>query len=161
MVQYSHVSVEYFKGCIFSPKICLLQSGKSTYLRQIALLQIMAQVGSYVPAEYACFRLTDQIFSRIGTEDSTETNSSAFMMEVSTPTPSGWFLSYFTLVYILSFIIQMKEVNYIVQNATDKSLIIMDELGRGLDISLRLSKPLVLHKISPICNLQEQVLMRL
>ena len=59
-----------------------VQSGKSTYLRQIALLQIMAQVGSYVPAEYASFRLTDQIFSRIGSEDDIETNSSSFMVEV-------------------------------------------------------------------------------
>ncbi|KAK2193937.1 hypothetical protein NP493_4g02025 [Ridgeia piscesae] len=81
-------------------------SGKSTYLRQIALLQIMAQIGSYVPAEYASFRLTDQIFSRIGSDDDIETNASTFVME-------------------------MRETNYIVQNATASSLIIIDELGRG------------------------------
>ena len=62
---------------------CLtLQSGKSTYLRQIALLQIMAQIGSFVPAEYASFRIANQIFSRIGSDDDLETNSSTFMLEV-------------------------------------------------------------------------------
>ncbi|XP_073245789.1 mutS protein homolog 4-like [Porites lutea] len=81
-------------------------SGKSTYLKQIALLQIMAQIGCYVPAEYASFRAADQIFSRIGSDDDIETNSSTFMLE-------------------------MKEANYIIQNASDKSLIIIDELGRG------------------------------
>ena len=59
-----------------------LQSGKSTYLRQIALLQIMAQIGSFVPAQYASFRICDQIFSRIGSDDDIETNSSTFMLEV-------------------------------------------------------------------------------
>jgi len=62
--------------------IHVFQSGKSTYLRQIALLQIMAQIGSFVPAEYASFRITNQIFSRIGSDDDLETNSSTFMMEV-------------------------------------------------------------------------------
>ncbi|CAH1773969.1 unnamed protein product [Owenia fusiformis] len=81
-------------------------SGKSTYLRQIVLLQIMAQIGSYVPAEYASFRIADQIFSRIGSDDDIETNSSTFEVE-------------------------MREMNYIVQNASNKSLIIIDELGRG------------------------------
>ncbi|KAK3612393.1 hypothetical protein CHS0354_031987 [Potamilus streckersoni] len=81
-------------------------SGKSTYLRQIALLQIMAQLGSYVPAQYASFRTADQIFSRIGSDDSIETNCSSFMLE-------------------------MKEINYIVQSASNNSLIIIDELGRG------------------------------
>ena len=68
--------------------ICLLfQSGKSTYLRQIALLQIMAQIGSFVPAEYASFRVACQIFSRIGSDDDLETNSSTFMLEVC---PFSW-----------------------------------------------------------------------
>jgi len=62
--------------------VCLSQSGKSTYLRQIALLQVMAQIGCYVPAEYASFRMADQIFSRIGSDDDIETNSSTFMVEV-------------------------------------------------------------------------------
>jgi DNA mismatch repair ATPase MutS len=62
--------------------IVSLQSGKSTYLRQVVLLQIMAQIGCFVPAEYASFRITDQIFSRIGSDDDIESNSSTFMLEV-------------------------------------------------------------------------------
>uniref|UniRef100_A0A3P8QY95 DNA mismatch repair protein n=1 Tax=Astatotilapia calliptera TaxID=8154 RepID=A0A3P8QY95_ASTCA len=81
-------------------------SGKSTYLKQVALCQIMAQIGSFVPAKYACFRVADQIFTRIGVDDDFETNSSTFMLE-------------------------MKEISYIIHNASDKSLIIIDELGRG------------------------------
>nr|XP_006819740.1 PREDICTED: mutS protein homolog 4-like [Saccoglossus kowalevskii] len=81
-------------------------SGKSTYLKQVALLQIMAQLGSFVPAQYASFRIIDQLFTRIGFDDDIESNASTFMVE-------------------------MKEVNYIVQNATDTSLIIIDELARG------------------------------
>ncbi|XP_064400656.1 mutS protein homolog 4-like isoform X2 [Halichondria panicea] len=81
-------------------------SGKSTFLRQIALLQILAQMGSFVPAEYASFRLTNQIFSRIGSDDDLETNASTFMVE-------------------------MREVQYILQNVDSTSLVIIDELGRG------------------------------
>ncbi|XP_041446275.1 mutS protein homolog 4 [Xenopus laevis] len=81
-------------------------SGKSTYLKQIALCQIMAQIGSFVPAEYASFQIVEQIFTRIGMDDDIETNCSTFMKE-------------------------MKEVNYIIQNANNKSLILIDELGRG------------------------------
>ncbi|XP_057289940.1 mutS protein homolog 4-like isoform X2 [Hydractinia symbiolongicarpus] len=84
-------------------------SGKSTFLRQIALLQIMAQCGSFVPAEYASFRLAKQIFVRIGSDDDIETNCSTFMLE-------------------------MKEMNYIIQNISDNSLLIVDELGRGTGI---------------------------
>ncbi|XP_052784733.1 mutS protein homolog 4-like [Mya arenaria] len=84
-------------------------SGKSTYLRQIALLQIMAQMGSFVPADYASFRIANQIFSRIGSDDDLETNSSTFMME-------------------------MREINYIVQTVSTSSLIIIDELGRGTSV---------------------------
>ncbi|XP_035824498.1 mutS protein homolog 4 [Aplysia californica] len=80
--------------------------GKSTYLRQVALLQIMAQIGSFVPAQFASFRIADQIFSRIGSDDDMESNSSTFTLE-------------------------MKETNYILQNVTDNSLVIIDELGRG------------------------------
>nr|XP_051712312.1 mutS protein homolog 4 isoform X2 [Oryctolagus cuniculus] len=57
-------------------------SGKSTYLKQIALSQIMAQIGSYVPAEYSSFRIAEQIFTRISTDDDIETNSSTFMKEM-------------------------------------------------------------------------------
>ncbi|KAF9097154.1 MutS protein msh4 [Mortierella sp. AD031] len=81
-------------------------SGKSTYLRQVALLTIMAQIASFVPAEYASFRIIDQLFSRICNDDCIELNASTFMIE-------------------------MKETAYIVENATEKSLVIIDELGRG------------------------------
>ncbi|KAG0359943.1 hypothetical protein BG005_011813 [Podila minutissima] len=81
-------------------------SGKSTYLRQVALLCIMAQIGSFVPAEYATFRIMDQLFSRICNDDNIEPNASTFMVE-------------------------MKETAYILQNVSDKCLVIMDELGRG------------------------------
>lgn len=81
-------------------------SGKSTYLRQIVLLQIMAQVGCYVPAEFACFRIADRIFSRVSNRDSIEANASTFMLE-------------------------MKETAYILANVGPSSLIIIDELGRG------------------------------
>ncbi|XP_069835546.1 mutS protein homolog 4 isoform X2 [Dendropsophus ebraccatus] len=81
-------------------------SGKSTYLKQIVLCQIMAQIGSFVPAEYCSFRIAEQIFTRIGMDDDIETNASTFMKE-------------------------MKEITYIMQNANEKSLIIIDELGRG------------------------------
>ncbi|XP_053729471.1 mutS protein homolog 4 isoform X2 [Synchiropus splendidus] len=81
-------------------------SGKSTYLKQVALCQIMAQIGSFVPAEYASFRVADQIFTRIGVEDDLENKCSSFMVE-------------------------MKEVSYIFRNVNDRSLIIIDELGRS------------------------------
>ncbi|CAI8056059.1 MutS protein homolog 4 [Geodia barretti] len=58
-------------------------SGKTTYLKQVALLQIMAQVGSFVPAVYASFRVTSQIFSRVGSDDDISSNSSTFMLEVN------------------------------------------------------------------------------
>jgi len=53
-------------------------------MKQIALMQIMAQIGCFVPAEYASFRVADQVFSRIGSDDDIETNSSTFMLEVLT-----------------------------------------------------------------------------
>eukprot|EP00047_Mylnosiga_fluctuans_P020961 m.98550 g.98550 ORF g.98550 m.98550 type:complete len:485 (-) comp8696_c0_seq7:76-1530(-) len=81
-------------------------SGKSVYLRQVAQLQIMAQVGFFVPAQYACFRIVDHIFSRMGSDDRIETNSSTFMLEC-------------------------QEMSFILQNITDRSLVIIDELGRG------------------------------
>ncbi|KAG0231804.1 MutS protein msh4 [Actinomortierella wolfii] len=81
-------------------------SGKSTYLRQIALIHIMAQIGSYVPAEFACLKIADQLFTRICNDDSIEVNASTFTVE-------------------------MREIAYILQNITDKSLVIIDELGRG------------------------------
>lgn len=81
-------------------------SGKSTYLRQVALICILAQIGSYVPAEYATISLVDKIFTRIGASDNLYKGESTFMVE-------------------------MKEVSYILNHATKHSLLILDEVGRG------------------------------
>ena len=81
-------------------------AGKSTYLRQIALITIMAQMGSFVPAEYAAVGIVDKIFCRVGAEDNLAGGESTFLVE-------------------------MNESAYILNNATDKSLVIMDEIGRG------------------------------
>ncbi|KAF0983986.1 hypothetical protein FDP41_007901 [Naegleria fowleri] len=81
-------------------------SGKSTYLKQVACIQIISQIGCYVPCSYCNIRIADRIFTRIGNNDNIENNSSTFMVE-------------------------MKEVTNIVQNVTNKSLIIIDELGRS------------------------------
>ncbi|KAI7858222.1 muts domain V-domain-containing protein, partial [Circinella umbellata] len=81
-------------------------SGKSTYIKQIALLTIMAQAGSFTPASYASFRLCDQILSRLGNDVYVQVNSSSFMSE-------------------------MRETAYIIQNVTSSSLVIIDELGKG------------------------------
>ncbi|KAI9001578.1 muts domain V-domain-containing protein [Gaertneriomyces semiglobifer] len=81
-------------------------SGKSTYLRLPALLTLLAQIGCFVPAEYASIRLCDRIFSRIGCDDPLEANTSTFMHE-------------------------MCETAFILQNLTPKSVVLIDELGRG------------------------------
>ena len=81
-------------------------SGKSTYMRQLALIIIMAQIGCFVPAASATIPLFDQIFTRIGASDDLTIGMSTFMVE-------------------------MLEVNYALQNATNKSLILFDEIGRG------------------------------
>ncbi|BFZ63455.1 MutS protein msh4 [Saitoella coloradoensis] len=81
-------------------------SGKSTYLRQVALLSVIAQIGAFVPAEYASFPITKQLFSRVSMDDSVESNSSTFAIE-------------------------MRETAFILQSANEDSLIIIDELGRG------------------------------
>ncbi|MEE9227172.1 MAG: DNA mismatch repair protein MutS [Acidobacteriota bacterium] len=80
--------------------------GKSTYLRQVALLQLLAQIGSYVPATSAEVGLVDRIFSRIGASDNLLLGQSTFLRE-------------------------MIEVANILNNATDRSLILLDEVGRG------------------------------
>lgn len=81
-------------------------SGKSTYMRQLALIVIMMQMGCYVPARSAKLPLFDQIFTRIGASDDLSSGKSTFMIE-------------------------MLEVNYALQNATVDSLILFDEIGRG------------------------------
>ena len=81
-------------------------SGKSTYMRMLALIVIMAQIGSYVPASKAQMPIFDQIFTRIGASDDLIGGSSTFMVE-------------------------MQEANYALANATKNSLILFDEIGRG------------------------------
>jgi len=81
-------------------------SGKSTYMRQLAMIIILAQIGCFVPAEKAYLPIFDQIFTRIGASDDLSSGKSTFMVE-------------------------MLEVNYALKNATENSLILFDEIGRG------------------------------
>lgn len=80
--------------------------GKSTFLRQTALLVILAQIGCYVPAESMKFSLVDRLFARIGATDDIHEGDSTFMVE-------------------------MREASFILKNATEHSLVLIDELGRG------------------------------
>ncbi|MBN1776449.1 MAG: DNA mismatch repair protein MutS [Clostridiales bacterium] len=81
-------------------------SGKSTYMRQVALIVLLAQIGSYIPAQYARIGIVDRIFTRIGSSDDISSGQSTFMIE-------------------------MNEAASILRNATRRSLILMDEIGRG------------------------------
>ncbi|CCB92281.1 DNA mismatch repair protein mutS [Waddlia chondrophila 2032/99] len=81
-------------------------AGKSTYIRQVALITIMAQIGSFVPAKTAHIGLVDKVFTRIGASDDLSRGQSTFMVE-------------------------MTETANILNNATDRSLVILDEIGRG------------------------------
>ncbi len=81
-------------------------AGKSTYMRQVALITVMAQIGSFVPANEARVGIVDKVFTRVGASDDLASGQSTFMLE-------------------------MNEVSYILKNATRRSLIIYDEVGRG------------------------------
>ena len=81
-------------------------AGKSTYMRQVALITVMAQIGSYVPAESARLGVVDKVFTRVGASDDLASGQSTFMLE-------------------------MTEVAHILKTATSRSLIIYDEVGRG------------------------------
>ncbi|MBQ9802451.1 MAG: DNA mismatch repair protein MutS [Clostridia bacterium] len=116
-----HPVVEQFvKDTYFVPNDALLDTaanrvmlitgpnmaGKSTYMRQVALIVLMAQIGSFVPAAEARIGVVDKLFTRVGASDDLASGQSTFMLE-------------------------MNEVAYILKNATRKSLIIYDEVGRG------------------------------
>jgi DNA mismatch repair protein MutS len=81
-------------------------AGKSTYLRQVALITVMAQIGAYVPAESAVIGLVDRVFCRVGASDDLSRGQSTFMVE-------------------------MNETALILNHATERSLVILDEIGRG------------------------------
>ncbi|KAF4445904.1 hypothetical protein F53441_10375 [Fusarium austroafricanum] len=104
-------------------------SGKSTYIRAVALLQIMAQIGSFVPAEYAAFSMIHSIFARVSLDDNIESNLSTFSVE-------------------------MREMAFILRNIDEKSLAVIDELGRatsnrdGAAIAIAMSEALIQSRAS-------------
>ncbi|KAG9783921.1 hypothetical protein KCU88_g2889, partial [Aureobasidium melanogenum] len=102
-------------------------SGKSTYIRSIALMAVMAQIGCFVPATYASFPVTSQLFARVSTDDSIEANVSTFASE-------------------------MREVAFILRNVSAHSIVLIDELGRGtgttdgLAIAIAIAEELIQSK---------------
>ncbi|MBQ9786017.1 MAG: DNA mismatch repair protein MutS, partial [Clostridia bacterium] len=115
-----HPVVEDLNKNSFIPNDCMLDTnenqimlitgpnmaGKSTYMRQVAVITLLAHIGCFVPARRAEISLTDRIFTRVGASDDLAVGQSTFMVE-------------------------MMEVANIIQNATDKSLVVLDEIGRG------------------------------
>lgn len=99
-------------------------SGKSTYIRMVSLLQVMAQIGCFVPAEYAAFPIIHQLLARMSTDDSIEANMSTFSVE-------------------------MREMAFILSQVNGRCLVIVDELGRGtstrdgLAIALAIAEALI------------------
>ncbi len=120
LVDSRHPVVEKYSDSYFVPnnanfdsqhnRVALItgpnMAGKSTYMRQVALAVIMAQAGSFIPAKSARIGIVDKIFTRVGASDDLASGQSTFMIE-------------------------MTEVAYILDNATPKSLILYDEIGRG------------------------------
>lgn len=98
----THMSENQHLALITGPNM----AGKSTYMRQVALIVLMAHIGSYVPAKKASLTLVDRIFTRVGASDDLAAGQSTFMVE-------------------------MQEVGHILKYASKKSLIILDEIGRG------------------------------
>ena len=98
----THLSEKHHFAIITGPNM----AGKSTYMRQVALICIMAQMGSFVPAKSSSLTILDKVFTRVGASDDLAMGQSTFMVE-------------------------MNEVSHILKNATAKSLVVLDEIGRG------------------------------
>ena len=111
-------------------QICIItgpnMAGKSTYMRQVALIVLMAQMGSFVPAQSASIGLVDRVFTRIGASDDLASGQSTFMVEMS-------------------------EVASILKHATSRSLLILDEIGRGTSTydGMAIARAVLEHAASP------------